>query len=34
MKGIVTTVTWLHAHRHVDLHVRRAGYAHDARCFV
>jgi hypothetical protein len=31
MKGIVTTVTWLHAHRHVDPHVRRAECAQYAR---
>jgi hypothetical protein len=31
MKGIVTPVTWLHAHRHADLHVRRAECAQYAR---
>ena len=34
MKGIVTTVTWLHAHRHADWHGRRAEPALDARTCV
>lgn len=34
MKGIVTTVTWLHAHRHAELRVRRAERAQSARPFV
>ncbi len=31
MKGIVTTVTWLHAHRHAVSHVRHAERAQYAR---